>query len=428
MSNQIFISYRRTGGDVTAKLICEALKNRGYTVFYDFDALKGGFFDTRILDAIEGCNDVVLVLPPNALDRCVNEDDWVRQEIRHAMAHNKNIIPVMLNGFEFPAELPADIDDIRRYSGLRFLMDYFDAVIDKIIERLTCAPIVEEPKPTYTPEQPTIPAKSRFAIKEARKNGPSLIANVGTIPSNEPQNERPKGTYTSVINTQNFCAVHFHCTLLQKEPFPRTRTVGKYIFDSDDHLVFEEESPILFHESDNRVSFTWIIRDASGMAQKSDTYTFLIWIDDSCAMEYTFRLIDELPKAPPQPSVTVQDVKRDAEIDSITRRLRYPKLWRCSLFAEILLFFAILFFSLDDPDVVGLAVLTLGGGIFFAIRLIKLSAENVFPKHKAAAFFVVFPGLIYYSQYLLVMLIVTLVCKKNWQARLDELSAQKQNT
>ena len=78
MSEQIFISYRRDGGDVTAKLICEALKNRGFSVFYDFDSLLGGYFDSRILDAIENCNDFVLVLPPNSLNRCVNKDDWVR--------------------------------------------------------------------------------------------------------------------------------------------------------------------------------------------------------------------------------------------------------------------------------------------------------------------------------------------------------------
>ena len=137
MVNQIFISYRREGADVTAKLICEALKNRGYTVFYDFDALKGGFFDSKILNAIQGCNDVILVLPCNGLDRCVNDDDWVRQEISYAIKNKKNIIPVMLNGFEFPASLPEDIDQIRRYNGVRFLMDYFDAVIDKIEERLT---------------------------------------------------------------------------------------------------------------------------------------------------------------------------------------------------------------------------------------------------------------------------------------------------
>ena len=139
-NTQIFISYRRDGGDVTAKLICEALKNKGYSVVFDFDALKGGFFDTRILQTIQGCSDVVLVLPVGGLDRCVNNDDWVRQEIRHAISCKKNIIPVMLNGFEFPDNLPEDIEVIRRYNGVRFAMDYFDAVIDKIAERLIARP------------------------------------------------------------------------------------------------------------------------------------------------------------------------------------------------------------------------------------------------------------------------------------------------
>ena len=159
MTNQIFISYRRTGGDVTAKLICETLKNRGYSVFYDFDNLKGGYFDTRILEAIEGCRDFVLVLPPHALDRCVNDDDWVRNEIRHALKRgdNINIIPVMLPGFEFPKDLPADIAQVSRINAVSFNMNYFNAVIDSIIERLDSKPYGQaEPAPQPQPQpQPT---------------------------------------------------------------------------------------------------------------------------------------------------------------------------------------------------------------------------------------------------------------------------------
>ena len=54
MTEQVFISYRRSGADVSAKLICEALKNYGFTVFYDYDSLRGGYFDTRIINAIDG--------------------------------------------------------------------------------------------------------------------------------------------------------------------------------------------------------------------------------------------------------------------------------------------------------------------------------------------------------------------------------------
>jgi len=140
MSEQIFISYRRDGGDVTAKLICENLKNRGYTVFYDYDSLSGGYFDSRILEAIEKCQEFILVLPPHSLDRCVNEEDWVRKEIRHALECKKNIVPLMLPGFTFPKDLPADIAEVTRINGVQFVMAYFDSVMDTVIDHLTSRP------------------------------------------------------------------------------------------------------------------------------------------------------------------------------------------------------------------------------------------------------------------------------------------------
>ena len=133
--DQIFISYRRKGGDVVAKLICSELQNRGYSVFYDYDSLKGGYFDDHIVDAIKNCKDFILVLPKRALARCRNKKDWVRQEIICALEEKKNIIPVMVGGFEFPNKLPPEISDVSRCNGVRFEMAYLDAVIDKIIEK-----------------------------------------------------------------------------------------------------------------------------------------------------------------------------------------------------------------------------------------------------------------------------------------------------
>lgn len=141
MFEQVFISYRRVGGDVTAKLICESLKSRGYKVFYDYDSINNGRFDKRIFTAIEKCNDFILVLSPGALDNCNNENDWVRWEIRHALKQkNKNIIPVLLPGFDFPNELPYDIRDIKTYNGVPFVMAFFEGVIDSIEKRMITKP------------------------------------------------------------------------------------------------------------------------------------------------------------------------------------------------------------------------------------------------------------------------------------------------
>lgn len=129
---QIFISYRRDGGDALAGRLADRFNALGYKVFYDVESMRSGTFNTQILEAITQCNDVLLVLPPNALDRCVNKDDWVRQEVAFALKHNKNIIPIIMRGFEFPATLPVDIDNVRNMEGVTASSEYFDAVIERI--------------------------------------------------------------------------------------------------------------------------------------------------------------------------------------------------------------------------------------------------------------------------------------------------------
>jgi len=97
----IFISYRRKGGDKYARTIQQALA-KDYNVFLDFDELEDGKFDQRIIDAINSSSVFLLILSKGALDRCVNEDDWVRQEIFQAVESGCHIVPVTIigDGFE----------------------------------------------------------------------------------------------------------------------------------------------------------------------------------------------------------------------------------------------------------------------------------------------------------------------------------------
>ena len=114
----IFISYRRDGGESTAKILRDKLSELGYQVFFDVESLRSGDFNTRLYTVIEECQDFLLVLSPGALDRCRNEDDWVRLEIEHALETGKNVIPVMLRGFSFPQVLPESIDALRYKNGV----------------------------------------------------------------------------------------------------------------------------------------------------------------------------------------------------------------------------------------------------------------------------------------------------------------------
>ncbi len=116
----IFISYRREGGLEMADSIYQRLVNAGYSVFLDLEQLNSGKFNTKLLRVIEQCKDFILVLPPHALKRCDESDDWVRLEVEHAIKTNKNIIPIMLRGFSWPSseELPETLKDLPNYNGI----------------------------------------------------------------------------------------------------------------------------------------------------------------------------------------------------------------------------------------------------------------------------------------------------------------------
>ena len=96
----IFISYRRDGGHEMARLIYEHLSFKGLNCFFDLEELGAGEFNIKLLKNIEESRNFVLILSPGALDRCRNENDWVRAEIEHAIENEKNIVPLMMKGFD----------------------------------------------------------------------------------------------------------------------------------------------------------------------------------------------------------------------------------------------------------------------------------------------------------------------------------------
>ena len=115
MSKQydVFISYRRLGGSEYARTIQQALEKQ-YNVFLDFDELKDGVFDQRIIDAIGNSSVFLLILSKGALDRCVDENDWVRQEIIHASKSRCHIVPVTIDDTfgGIPSNIPDEIRNI----------------------------------------------------------------------------------------------------------------------------------------------------------------------------------------------------------------------------------------------------------------------------------------------------------------------------
>ena len=132
----VFISYRRDGGYAFARLLYECLHKENISAFLDLEELRSGPFNEKLYAAIEDSENFVVVLPPNALDRCTSESDWLRLEIEHAIKHQKNIIPLLVNGFTFPDNLPPSMQVLPFFNGVQVSREYFDACIGKLISML----------------------------------------------------------------------------------------------------------------------------------------------------------------------------------------------------------------------------------------------------------------------------------------------------
>ncbi|MDR2553816.1 MAG: toll/interleukin-1 receptor domain-containing protein [Fibromonadaceae bacterium] len=128
---EIFISYRRKGGYDTAKLLYDRLRIDGYSVSFDIDTLEKGDFDNELEQRVYDCKDFLLVLNPGVFDRffdpeCDPKDDWVRQEIKCALEKNKNIVPLILDGFTYPKNLPEDVKNITKKNAIDLNPKHFE--------------------------------------------------------------------------------------------------------------------------------------------------------------------------------------------------------------------------------------------------------------------------------------------------------------
>lgn len=134
--HDVFLSYRRSNGSQLASLLKVHLQLRGLNVFLDVTGLGSGNFDQALLTTISNSLNMVIVLTPHALDRCLDEtaDDWVRKELVHAMDTGVHIVPVMDN-FIWPEEdsLPADIKLLHKINGVSWTHEYQDACVEKLV-------------------------------------------------------------------------------------------------------------------------------------------------------------------------------------------------------------------------------------------------------------------------------------------------------
>ena len=140
----IFISYRRRGGEDEARKLKLSLEEIGYRVFMDREELLLGDFNAQMYQCIEECRDFLLICSAHALDRCRNDnDDWMLKEVTHAIQKKKNVIPVWLNGFDDAQmeDLPPELNCLRQLQTVNLSNTTYGENVQKLSRYLQAKPV-----------------------------------------------------------------------------------------------------------------------------------------------------------------------------------------------------------------------------------------------------------------------------------------------
>lgn len=356
MKRQVFISYRRDGGDTLAQLLYERLTARGFSVFYDIEKLRSGPFNKALYKAIEECDDFILVLPAQALDRCIYEEDWVRKEILHAMEHQKNIIPVIGRGFGFPLNMPPELALLPSLQRVSFeTMDYLDARMDMLVSMLRSKP-----------HKVSASGNSQYSMED------KLIRNVCSLGSCDFQNPFPSdGVYSEVINRDTHPVIYFHITTTFFNA-ERIRC-GMRIYDANDLLVLDSLEEFDWKPTYCRVSRSWVLRGQDGSFVKSGIYRAEFWINDSAIYEYHFKIMSSNFTAPHSVGGNQDQDTQKILLRRVENKLSRPKGF--GLFLLLVLGYFLIMVN-NDEIIALLGIGFLFGGMIGLIRYTKKHLWN----------------------------------------------------
>jgi tetratricopeptide (TPR) repeat protein len=148
----VFISYRRDAvGRPFARSLESALTQRGYDVFLDVDGIEAGSWEQQIRNEVPSRAHFLLLLTPGALDRCADDDDWLRREFELARSSGRNIVPVREESVDLGAmktHAPESMQAVFSYQAADLRHGSSKADIDDLVQRYIPphkAPLLIEP-------------------------------------------------------------------------------------------------------------------------------------------------------------------------------------------------------------------------------------------------------------------------------------------
>ncbi|MBR3084801.1 MAG: toll/interleukin-1 receptor domain-containing protein [Kiritimatiellae bacterium] len=119
----LFISYRKDGGQDFARSLYDYYKNKGKSVFF-YQAAQAkltGYINAVTQDAVRRSDAVIFVLSPGFFNKCTDKNDGCRVELEAALDADKFIVPVRLAGYsgkKTPAGIPKRLREFGLLQGV----------------------------------------------------------------------------------------------------------------------------------------------------------------------------------------------------------------------------------------------------------------------------------------------------------------------
>jgi pterin-4a-carbinolamine dehydratase len=207
MSNEVshdplvFISYRRQDSSAAARWLYQTIQRTfgPSKVFMDTEAIRIGadwaesiekaLKATTILVAVIG-RDWLRIADEYGQRRLDKEDDWVRNEIKHALESGTHVIPLLLSGTAIPKReaLPVCLQNLPRHQSFELRDDRWESDLNFMISKLEVIGLnkLEGSKIRYPTPRVSLKELSGLEIDNALAALPGWQIAVSEIPGKAP--------------------------------------------------------------------------------------------------------------------------------------------------------------------------------------------------------------------------------------------------
>lgn len=170
-NKDIFISYKNDYlGNLFASRLRDNLCEAGYSVYYNPHEKTSSDFPEKLKNAVIACTDLILIVSPECLAQLMRFDpvDWIREEVLIAHQYNKNIVPILVGGAEFPkdiSEIPESLQFLHKPDNISFPQEpeeYYSAPFDRLTNKF-----IKSKKNSRSQYKDVVNSNPNYSIKES---------------------------------------------------------------------------------------------------------------------------------------------------------------------------------------------------------------------------------------------------------------------